>query len=384
MRILFVDDERLVLDAIERSLFQVDGWEIECATSGREALEILSEGEHFDVVVSDMRMPGMDGAELLGRVLESHPDSVRMVLSGHTEQEAAMRTIGVAHQFLAKPCGAGVLQRAIERTLELQALLSSDAVRALVDRVPALPTVPDTYSRLSRVLAEPDVDFKAVTEVIESDPALCAKLLQVVNSAFFAQSEPTREIHAAVVKLGVNTLRGLVLSLEVIAKLEPKRAVPGFSLERERTHATKVARLAASLYRTPARRAAPFMAAMLHDVGKLILAAEAPETLSQSLQHAKEHGMTLHDAEQALFGTSHAEVGAYLLGLWCLPEDVVLGVAHHHSPHRITPDPTKLEVAHAIYIANGVLAKAPLDDEELKSFGCQFTLRELHARAEQL
>ncbi len=383
MRILFVDDEQLVLDAITRSLFHVDGWEVECATSGAEALEILSEGERFDVIVSDMRMPGMDGAELLTRVLRDHPDTVRMVLSGHTEQEAAMRTIGVAHQFLAKPCGAGVLQRAIERTLELQTLLGSAAVRGLVDRVPALPAAPATYTQLSRVLAEPDVDLAEVTRVVESDPGLCAKLLQVVNSAFFAQSEPTTEVHAAVVKLGVNTLKGLILSLEVMGKLQPKQPLPGFSFDQERAHATQVARLAATLYRRTSQRAAAFMAAILHDVGKWVLASEAPDVLTQSMALAREEQIRVFEAEKRLFGTTHAEVGAYLLGLWCLPEDVVAAVAHHHEPHRVPVEDGKLDVAHAVYIADGVLRGIGFDDERLKAIGCDVGIKELEARVEQ-
>ncbi len=383
MRILFVDDEELVLQAIERSLFHVDGWEIESATSGAEALEILGE-EHFDVVVSDMRMPGMDGAEFLTRVHDEYPDTVRMVLSGHAEQEAAMRTIGVAHQFLAKPCGAGTLQAAIERTIELQHLLGSPSVQELVGRVPTLPSAPQVYHELTRLMAVEDVDLRAVTAVVEADPALCAKLLQVVNSAFFAQSQPTAEVHQAVVKLGLTTLKGLVVSLEAMSKFDTGKQVVGFSFGQERAHSHDVALLTSSLYQSKKVKADAFMAATLHDIGKWVLAAEAPETLEAAISLSTAQQVPMFEAERQLYGATHAEVGAYLLGLWCLPESVVGAVANHHIPDRVPPrSEPPLEIAHAVHIADSLI-RGTLTEEELSHLGCALRLDELEQRRTQL
>lgn len=383
MKILFVDDEHLVLDAIQRSLYHVEGWELECATSGAEALEILEE-DAFDVLVSDMRMPGMDGAELLTKVHELYPDTIRMVLSGHAEQEAAMRTIGVAHQFLAKPCAPGTLQTAIERTLQLQRLLASPAVQNLVGRVPALPSPPKIYMELTRLMTKEDVDLREVAALVETDPALCAKLLQVVNSAFFVQSARTSEVHQAVVRLGLLTLKGLVISLEAMGKFEIADAIAGFSFDDERQRAAKVARLSFQLCSTKAARADAFMAATLHDIGKWVLAAEAPDLLRDALAVAAERGRPLHEVEMEVYGATHAEVGAYLLGLWSLPEAVVAGVANHHSPERVLAHADELDVAHAVYIADAALFGVPPTDAQLASMRCKLSAAQLMEKAEAL
>src|SRR5919204_1757148 len=129
MRVLFVDDEPRVLDALRRLLRQRrDEWEMGFVTSGAEALERLS-AEPVDIVISDMRMPGMDGAELLTRVRSEHPSVVRMVLSGHSEQEASMRVLQVAHQYLSKPCDSRMLTDAIQRASTLRHTLGSERVR---------------------------------------------------------------------------------------------------------------------------------------------------------------------------------------------------------------------------------------------------------------
>ena len=118
-RILFVDDQQQVLDSLRDALRpQRHEWEMLFATSGADALAEL-ERAPCDVVVSDMRMPGMDGAALLGHVEHSHPAAIRIVLSGSTEREVVMRAAAVAHRLLAKPCDVEELVRVVTRSCAL-------------------------------------------------------------------------------------------------------------------------------------------------------------------------------------------------------------------------------------------------------------------------
>ncbi len=117
--VLFVDDELNVLEGLRTRLHrQRSKWEMVFVQSGREALERLAQGD-VDVLVTDMRMPEMDGVTLLKRAQEEYPRVVRIVLSGHAELEAALRAIHVAHQFLSKPCEAGVIENVVERAVLL-------------------------------------------------------------------------------------------------------------------------------------------------------------------------------------------------------------------------------------------------------------------------
>jgi DNA-binding NtrC family response regulator len=145
-RILFVDDESRILDGIRRMMrTERERWEMEFALGGEAALLAFDSG-NFDVVVSDMRMPGMDGATLLTHIRDRSPASVRIILSGHTELEAAIRAIPVAHRFLAKPCDAVALRETLERACTLQDLLSRAEIRRVVSTIGELPSLSATVA----------------------------------------------------------------------------------------------------------------------------------------------------------------------------------------------------------------------------------------------
>ncbi len=184
-RILFVDDEPRVLEALRDLLRRYrNNWDMVFVTSGEQAL-VETERSHFDVVVSDMRMPQMDGAELLHRLQKTKPHIVRIILSGYSEVEAAMRAVPVAHQFLAKPVEPRKLESVIERACNLQALLQNEEIRSLASKLNNLPSVPKLYADLNRLLAGDNVSSEQVARLVEQDPAMCAKILQLVNSSFF-------------------------------------------------------------------------------------------------------------------------------------------------------------------------------------------------------
>ena len=349
-RVLFVDDEPRQLEGLRRMLHaQRHEWEMTFAPGGEAALALMA-ASPFDVIVSDMRMPGMDGAKLLARVRELHPQVVRIVLSGHTELSTALRVVPVAHQFLAKPCDAGTLRVAIERACHLKGLLNDDSIRSTVGALRDLPSLPRTYNALTQALSQPDVSLPKIGRIVEQDVGISAKVLQLVNSAFFGLAHSITNIEHAVVYLGIDTLRSLTLSVEIFRVFQPKTPLPGFSLEGLERHARLAAHIAARLPVPKHLADIPMVAGMLHDVGKLILAWKFPERFKNLLAQGAEERCPLYKLEEREYGFSHAEIGAYLLGLWGLPYTLVEAVALHHGPNRVPHE--NFDALSAVYVAN--------------------------------
>ena len=349
-RILFVDDEPKILEGLQRMLRpQRQEWEMAFAPGGEAALAML-EAEAFDVVVSDMRMPGVDGAKLLETVREKYPGMLRVILSGYTEMEASFRAVPVAHQFLLKPCNADALRAAIERATRLMEALNSKMLASLVGSLQDLPSVPSTYAELRTALADPETSINRIVTIVEKDVAISAKVLQLVNSAFFGVTREVADIRTAVSYLGMNILQNLVLSLEAFRCFQPKKAIPGFSLDVFHTHAQITAKIAGAVPGKAKLPGAAVGAGLLHDIGKLVIADRAPDHLARAIDGARQENRPLYAIEEELIGVSHAEVGAYLLSLWGLPYPVVEAVAHHHHPERVEQD--QLDLVSIVYLSN--------------------------------
>ncbi|MGH2945979.1 MAG: HDOD domain-containing protein [Solirubrobacteraceae bacterium] len=377
MRVLFVDDELHVLDGLRDLLRrQRREWEMVFALGGEAALREI-DLQRFDVVVSDMRMPDIDGATLLGLVQERHPETVRIVLSGQTELAATLRTVPVAHQYLAKPCDRDQLRRAIDRACVSRAVLADEAVRRAAGGAAAIPSAPALYTKLVEATANHDTSVADIGALVESDIAMCARVLQLVNSSFFGLGRRISSAREAVTYLGMAPLRALVLTAGAFRAFTPDRPIEGFSVEELETHSARVARLGAELL--PDRRDAEdaLTAGMLHDLGKLLLAAHRPDELALLLAAARESGRPLHTLEHDRNGVTHAEIGAYLLALWGLPHPIVEAVAHHHAPHRLGTE--KLDPPAAVHIADMLIteqeqiarsgASEALDEDYLNRLG---------------
>ena len=388
-RILFVDDEQRVLDGLRASLRkQRRRWEMVFVNGGQAAIDEL-EQQSFDVVVTDMRMPGIDGAALLRRVQELRPETVRIVLSGHAEEETTLRSLPVAHQFLSKPCDASTLENVIERACNVQNLLEAPEVRARIGQLDALPSLPRNYAELNRRLVDPNATYRDLAAVIERDIAMSAKLLQIVNSAFFGLSRRLTHMADAISYLGLHVIKNLVLSIEVFGSYDGKSIAPVVSLERLTRHSLLVARIARRLLTDTEDAKDAFAAAVLHDVGKLILASNLPEVITQSVEHALAEGIPLHEAERELHGFGHSEVGAYLLGRWGLPYPVIEAVAYHHTPECVNQ--SRFDLLSAVHVADalasrvetdrGVQGALPLDEDYLDGLGVLDQLDEWRAIA---
>lgn len=354
-RILFVDDEPNVLEGLQNMLRkQRRSWEMVFAIGGEAALAELGKAP-FDVIVSDMRMPGMDGATLLERVRERHPATARIVLSGHAEQEAAVRALQVAHRFLSKPCDADSLRLVIEQTVRLQALLSNDAVRQVIGRLDKLPSVPRTYQELVRATADPTVGITDIARIVEQDTAMSIKVLQIVNSAYFGLAQKMTSVSKAVVYIGVELLKGLTLVAHVFSTMT-KPPVEGFSYDELQRCSLLTARLAKRLVKEPKLAEDAFTAGLVHDVGKLIVALSVPDDFKQIVSEAGNSELSFHAIEKKRLGMTHAELGAYLLGVWGLPIPVVEAVAFHHQSGLAVDGP--FDVVAAVHVADALIDSA--------------------------
>ena len=325
------------------------------ANSGAQALVELDSGP-IDVIVTDMRMPEMDGAAVLAEAAKRQPDAVRFVLSGYAETEGVLRAVPIAHQFLTKPCEPGEVRRVVERACELRALLRSDAIRDVVGRVRALPTRPTIYAQLTQAIADPDTSLRQLVAIVESDIAICAKLLQLVNSSFVGVRQRVTSIDRALTLIGTSMLKSLVLSQEVFRCF----ALAGrcLSLDEEHRHAMVTGAIARAMFSDKQTSEDAFMAGMLHDVGKLVLAQHCPDAFSAALAAADRTERSRAECEREALGVSHSELGAYLLGIWGLPYPVVEAVARHHEP--VMREDAEFDLVAAVYIAS------QLAEEQLK------------------
>jgi HD-like signal output (HDOD) protein len=351
-RIIFVDDETKILEGLQRMLRpERRKWEMAFAPGAAAALSML-EVSPFDVIVSDMKMPGLDGASLLKVVRERYPNMLRIILSGYTEVSAAFNAIPVAHQFLAKPCDPDALRIAIERATSLNEILNSKLLASLVGSVEQLPSMSDTYLDMQRAFQDPLCSIERLTAIIRRDPALCAKVLQLVNSAFFGTVRVVTDINIAVSRLGMNVLQTLVLSVEILRTFRPSAPIPGFSFDAVGVHCRLTSNLTSFIGGDTTVKELGLCTGLLHDVGKLLLAELAPEKFARAIAMARAEQCALFVAEENLLGVSHAEIGAYLLSMWGLPHLIVEAIAHHHRPERI--ELNQMDLLSSLYLANWI------------------------------
>jgi len=374
-----VDTDRTVIRELQCAARSVAAdWSVEFATTLPEALEQLSHGV-FDVVAADVEAHGIDGGSFLDEVAARQPRAARFLVSDSGARGMLMRAVGSAHQHLAKPLDPGALFAQLARTLALGDLLSDARLKCLVGRLRNVPSLPSIYLAILAELRQEEPSGQKVGELVARDPGTAAKILQLVNSPFFGFRVRVTDAFHAVQLLGLETVRALVLSLHIFDRLD-EPAVMRFRLGRVWRHSlatTNVARMIARLQdRDTAATGEAFTAALLHDIGKLVFALSLPEEYAAAMRRAERDQVPLWTAEQDALSATHAEVGAYLLGLWGLPEPIVEAVAWHHRPSEC-PSPTFCPlgvvhaancIEHAVHPADSVGPSASVDQSFLDRF----------------
>ena len=334
-RLLFVDDEPMILKGLQRTLRKMrHEWDIQYAEGGEAALSLLT-SRPVDVVISDMRMPGMDGAQLLGIVKERFPQVVRIILSGQLDRDMTLKSVKVAHQLLAKPCNVDILREALQKTFALSRILADDSIRRVVARIDTLPSMPASCSDIMEELQAEEASIQKVAHLIACDLGMTAKILQMVNSAFFGLYRQVTDVQDAVMLLGLDAIKALVLSINVFSAFNTRR-IPFFDFEGLWQHSLATGGYAKQIMAQTTRdrelATAAFLSGMLHDIGKLILAVNFSDAYRDLLQKLPETASDRLTQEAEMIGTTHAEIGAYLMGLWGLEPPILAAIAFHHCP----------------------------------------------------
>jgi len=366
-RILFVDDDPALLGGLQNVLAKDRSrWDMTFALGGQLALDEVHKAP-FDLVVSDMRMPGIDGATLLLAIKDECPSTVRILLSGYADQDTIMRVLPAAHQLLIKPCDTRTLRAALEHSLERPSTARDGAISELLCSIDKLPTPPSVYFDLMRLL-DGNASIAAVTEVVTRDPALVAKVLQLVNNAYFGNGAKTTSIRQAISLLGTQRLRYLALTASVFSvTTDPECAQSVRELQEQ---SLRIATLAQT-FAEPAARDEAFVSALLHGVGLVVLALGRPKEL-RTLARRRDAGEDARTIELDLFGVAHEELGARLLAIWGLPPAISDIVLYQRDPAKAPPPIRRLagglHVAAAMVSARG--ATPQLNTESLELAGC--------------
>ena len=354
-RVFFVDDAPEILKLLQRTLAPMQSeWTMEFFSSAKSALAVMGEAS-CDVLVSDMTMPGMDGAQFLTEVRKVSPQTIRIILSGDQSPVNYLRSASVAHRFLQKPVDVETLKATIAQAEALRVVLADPALRTLVSEVKSLPSLPSIYQDLMQEMQSPQASLKKASRIVAKDLGMVTKILQLVNSAFFGLRTHVSDPEQAVALLGFETIKSLVLSSQVFAQFDQAK-LPAFSLDELWRHAM----LTATCARRIAKEAGAsqpvideaFTAALLHDVGVLVLVANKPDDYAKVLELTRARQMPDWAAERDIFGADHAHVGAYLLGIWGLGDGIVEAVAFHQHPRDYKA--SGFQAVTAVHIGNAL------------------------------
>jgi HD-like signal output (HDOD) protein len=298
---------------------------------GREALKLF-EIKPYDVVITDLRMPEIDGATLLGELRRKNPTTARIILSGYSDHEAALKNICLANEYLCKPCKTQDLTRAIHRALTLRELIENSKLKEVIAKIDNIPALPKSYIELNEALLDSNVSIKRIGDIISKEMALVATILRIANSPFFGFQSRISNINQAITFLGIQTLRTIILSTHLFSSLKNSHN-SSFSVNMLWNHSVRVTgfakRIAENEGINKSIRDDCIIAGMLHDIGKLVLNTKLQEESLQVIEKVKLEECQIYEAEIDVIGVTHAEIGAYLLGQWGFTHEQMEAVRWH-------------------------------------------------------
>jgi len=309
-------------------------WRVASAAEESTALRRFQVSQ-LDAVIADGSLPGLSQESLLRQASVLRPAAFRLALSGNYNHGAMLRTMGIAHQNLWKPCGLNDIRSALARAFALRETLRNDRLQLLIAQTGTLPSLPRLYLDFLDEVRRQNPSYGRLSDIIRQDISLCSKMLQLVNSAFFGLPKKIDSPEEGLRYLGLEHVRTLVLSIQVFSLFDMVQ-VKQFSLETLWDHSWKVGALARTITTFERRPAdeieTAFTAGILHDLGNLVLMNGIPRSWQESLEIASLHSLPLWQVEREKLGASHAEVGAALLAIWGLSDQLVEAIAFHHEP----------------------------------------------------
>jgi HD-like signal output (HDOD) protein len=358
-RLLFVDDDPMVLDGLRRALHCMRReWEMEFVNGGAAALATLDRNA-FDAVITDMRMPLMDGAQLLEQVKERHSDVVRIVLSGQSQNDSLLRSIGPAHQYLSKPCDLQELKMRLSTAFAMRDLLSNQALATIVSSLRSVPSLPLLYNELTAALASENTSLSEIEQIISKDMGMAAKILQLANSAMVGARSHVSSLSHALSLIGAEIIRSMMLSIHVFSQFDGHSSVAAYlpSLwDHSMISATLAQRIAAAETGSKSMAEESFTTGLLHDVGKIILLAELPQQYRRVVEQMDGVPRSIRALELECVGCTHEQLGAYLMCVWGLPESIVKAVELHNQPPEA--EGTEFSPLTAVHCADALASAA--------------------------
>ncbi len=374
-KVLFVDDEIEVLDGLRNSMRKYRSyWDCSFVVEAASALDLL-QTQKFDIIISDMRMPSMDGAELLLRVQKLYPSMARIILSGYADKDAMLRAHSVAHVVISKPYDSKSLHEILLKIGNSQLLIPSARLTDVIGKLDSLPSPPIIFSKLLEETAKPNPNLKTIAQLICQDPSMSTNLMKVINSSYFNPSRSVFNLEQATYHLGLNMIKALLINIESHRLINLADKVSGFDLNDFQKDSLRISLAAKKLAPSNELKDEACMAGLLHDIGIIILVLFYPKEFEELLKLEQESTQPYYLLEQSMLGFTHAEIGAYLLGLWGLPQVVVNAVAFHHTPS--TSGSETFDIAGSVHIAEALLnstldsklCKVNLDTEYVNKMG---------------
>jgi response regulator RpfG family c-di-GMP phosphodiesterase len=313
-QILFVDDEIKILKGLQRMLRPMrKEWDTYFLTSGEDALIFLAK-QHVDVVVSDIRMPGINGVQFLIKVKKKYPGIVRIILSGFSEQEIILKSVRPAHQYLSKPCDPDTLKHRVSRACSLRDLLENQELKQAITKIDVMPSLPHLYEQIMDELQSPAPSIQRIGEIISQDPGMTMKILQLVNSAFFGIPCRISNPAQAITMLGLDLVKALILSSEIFSSFKKQNSLNINKLWNHSLASAVIGKEIAKIANLEKIEVEDsFLACLLHDIGKAVLCTKFPELYKKVNKLKDNEGLSTTKVEQLVFGATHADVGAYLL-----------------------------------------------------------------------
>lgn len=372
LSVLFVDDQPLLLKTLQRVIRKnAPDWKVRVAISGKEALKKLEE-EACEIIVSDMRMPAMDGVSLLQTVKNRYPNLLRFILSGESSPKSILNSVGIAHQFFQKPIEINEIVEALELSRSLYKRIQDPDLQNLISTVTNLPTPKEVYFKISKMLNEPMVDLMDVANVISEDVSISAKILQMVNSAFFGNGSKLDNIQDAVSTLGIQNIQSLILMIGLESGQNKTNSI--ISIESYAHHSLEVAQLCRWLAKRSGQKMKDqdslFTAGLLHNVGKLVLLDRHAQYYRRMRIKEDPYQSRLIIEKEGVEKNSHALTGAALLALWGLPARIVNAVAFHHDPEHSAD--VQSNYAMFVHIAEAVVNFRKNSDEKGSVFESEY------------
>lgn len=359
LSVLFVDDEASIISGLRRMMHPLrKEWELLYVNGGKEALELL-EKKGIDVIISDIRMPGIDGAQLLTKVKTIYPHIVRITLSGYANDTLALRNARLVHQSLSKPTTPETIKKIIEKAYKLRQKLNSEEILSVINGIDELPSLPKIYIQLEEEINSENSSIEKISGIISTDPMITAKILQLTNSAFFGLPNRISNMSQALNFLGIKLIQNLVLSIKLFKSIDPNSP---FAVKYEEiwNHSNRVAFISKKIAQLNKMSKSDFedsyLGGLLHDIGKLIILDQINITRSCK-------NFDIKDYEEKYANTTHADIGAYLLGIWGLPDSIVEAVAFHHSNEQININ--EITPTQIVFIANNIVNNTDLTPDEI-------------------